>query len=118
MFLDPFFASFLGLNWPTKKTYHERTVDKYASILARKSGSCTELGIRKGIPAQSITALPLGKVFFHIRGFSGFSTMWNYCKALRSSPGFNVDQPPNDDKYTAEIFAMVRDNGRIMDDFS
>jgi hypothetical protein len=43
--------------------------------------------------------------------------MWNYCKALRSSPGFNVDQPPNDDNYTAEIFAMVRDTGRIVDDF-
>jgi hypothetical protein len=28
-----------------------------------------------------------------------------------------VDQPPNDDNYTAEIFAMVRDNGRILDDF-
>ncbi|MFN9941515.1 MAG: hypothetical protein ACK56I_18760, partial [bacterium] len=27
-----------------------------------------------------------------------------------------MDQPPNDDNYTAEIFAMVRDNGRIMDD--
>jgi hypothetical protein len=43
--------------------------------------------------------------------------MWNYCKALRSSPGFKVDQPPNDDNYTAELFAMVRDNGRIVDDF-
>jgi hypothetical protein len=43
--------------------------------------------------------------------------MWNYCKALRSSPGFNVDQPPNDDNFTAELFAMVRDNGRIVDDF-
>jgi hypothetical protein len=43
--------------------------------------------------------------------------MWNYCKALRSSPGFNVDQPPNNDSYTAELFAMVRDNGRIVDDF-
>jgi hypothetical protein len=44
--------------------------------------------------------------------------MWSYCKALRPSPGFNVDQPPNDDNYMAEIFAMVRDNGRILDDFS
>jgi hypothetical protein len=43
--------------------------------------------------------------------------MWNYCKALRSSPGFNVDQPPNDDNYTAELFAMVRDNRRKADDF-
>jgi len=43
--------------------------------------------------------------------------MWNYCKALRSSPGFNVDQPPNDDNYTAELFAMIRDNGRIIDDY-
>ncbi len=38
--------------------------------------------------------------------------MWNYCKALRSCPGFNVDQPPNDDNYTTELFAMVR-----VDDF-
>ena len=28
-----------------------------------------------------------------------------------------MDQPPNDDNYTAEIFAMVRDSGRIVDDF-
>jgi hypothetical protein len=27
------------------------------------------------------------------------------------------NQPPNDDNYTAELFAMVRDNGRILDDF-
>jgi hypothetical protein len=43
--------------------------------------------------------------------------MLNYCKALMSSPGFNVDQPPNDENYTAEIFAMVRDYGRILNDF-
>ncbi len=28
-----------------------------------------------------------------------------------------MDQPPNDDNYMAELFAMVRDNGRILDDF-
>ncbi len=28
-----------------------------------------------------------------------------------------MDQPPNDDNYTAELFTMVRDNGRIVNDF-
>ena len=28
-----------------------------------------------------------------------------------------MDQPPNDDNYTAEIFAMVRNSGRIVDNF-
>jgi hypothetical protein len=36
---------------------------------------------------------------------------------LRSSPGFKVDLPPNSDNYTADIFAVVRDYGRILDDF-
>ncbi len=40
-----------------------------------------------------------------------------YCKVLRSSPGFNVDQLPNDDNYTAEIFTMERDNDTILDYF-
>jgi hypothetical protein len=37
------------------------SVDKYASVSTRKSGSCTGPGIRKSIPAQSVTALPQGK---------------------------------------------------------
>jgi hypothetical protein len=49
--------------------------------------------------------------------FLRVGTVRNYFKALRSSPGFHVDQPPNDDNYTAEIFATVRDNGRILDYF-
>jgi hypothetical protein len=32
-------------------------------------------------------------------------------------PGFNVDEAPNDASYTAELFATVRSNGRILDDF-
>jgi hypothetical protein len=43
--------------------------------------------------------------------------MWKFCKTLRAAPGFHVDQPPNDAAYTAELFAQVRDNGRILDDF-
>jgi hypothetical protein len=31
-------------------------------------------------------------------------------------PGFHVDQPPNNFKHTAELFATIRDNGRIIDD--
>jgi hypothetical protein len=29
--------------------------------------------------------------------------------------GFHTDQPPNTSKHTAEVFAVVRDNGRILD---
>jgi hypothetical protein len=43
--------------------------------------------------------------------------MWRFCKALRPMPGFNVDEAPNDASYTAELFATVRSNGRILDDF-
>ncbi len=32
-------------------------------------------------------------------------------------PGFNVDEAPTDASYTAELFARVRSNGRILDDF-
>jgi hypothetical protein len=53
-----------------------REPQKVREILARKSGSCGAVGIRKGIPARSVIALP-EKIFF----------------------------------------AMVRDNGRILDDF-
>jgi hypothetical protein len=43
--------------------------------------------------------------------------MWKFCKTPRAAPGFFVDQPPNDATYTAELFAQVRDNRRILDDF-
>jgi len=43
--------------------------------------------------------------------------MWRFCKALRPMPGFNVDEAPTDASYTAELFATVRSNGRILDDF-
>jgi hypothetical protein len=43
--------------------------------------------------------------------------VWKFCKTLRAAPGFHVDQLPNDAAYTAELFAQVRDNGRILDDF-
>ncbi len=32
-------------------------------------------------------------------------------------PGFSVDEAPTDASYTAELFATVRSNGRILDDF-
>ncbi len=32
-------------------------------------------------------------------------------------PGFNVNEAPNDASFTAELFATVRSNGRILDDF-
>ncbi len=43
--------------------------------------------------------------------------MLKFCQTLRAAPGFHVDQPPNDAAYTAELFAQVRDNGRILVDF-
>ena len=43
--------------------------------------------------------------------------MWRFCKALRPMPGFNVVEAPTDASYTAELFATVRSNGRILDDF-
>ena len=36
-------------------------------------------------------------------------------KALRPAPGFLVDEPPTTHSYTAELFASVRDDGRIVD---
>jgi hypothetical protein len=42
--------------------------------------------------------------------------MWRFCKALRPMPGFKMGEAPNDASYTAELFATVRSNGRILDD--
>jgi hypothetical protein len=38
-------------------------------------------------------------------------------KAIRPKQGFNVDEPPTSSKHTAALFAMVRNNGRILDEF-
>jgi hypothetical protein len=36
---------------------------------------------------------------------------------LRPRPGYLVNKAPNASPHTAELFATVRDNGRILDDF-
>ncbi len=36
-------------------------------------------------------------------------------KAIRPASGYHTDQPPNTSRHTAEPFAEVRDNGRILD---
>jgi hypothetical protein len=38
-------------------------------------------------------------------------------KAIRPKQGFHVDEPPTSSKHTAELFATVRNNGRILDEF-
>jgi hypothetical protein len=43
--------------------------------------------------------------------------MLTYFKALRPKSGYNVDEAYNAKPHTAELFATVRDNGRILDDF-
>jgi hypothetical protein len=43
--------------------------------------------------------------------------MLTYFKAIRPRPGFKVDEPPTTSPHTAELFATVRDNGRILDDY-
>jgi hypothetical protein len=92
-------------------------VNKYASVYGEKiRETCKAAEIRQSVTDQLVKASPQEKVSFHNRGFF-ISIIWNYCRALRSSPGFSVDQPPIDDNYTAELFAMVQDNGRILDDF-
>ncbi len=37
-------------------------------------------------------------------------------KAIRPKGGYNVDKPPTHSKHTAELFAKVRNNGRILDE--
>jgi hypothetical protein len=37
-------------------------------------------------------------------------------KAIRPSSGFTVDEAPTSSAHTAELFAQVRDNGRLLDD--
>jgi hypothetical protein len=41
--------------------------------------------------------------------------MLRFYKAIRPSSGFRTDQPPTTSKHTAELFAEVHDNGRILD---
>jgi hypothetical protein len=43
--------------------------------------------------------------------------MLTYFKAIRPKPGYNVDDASTSKPHTAELFATVRDNGRILDDF-
>jgi hypothetical protein len=38
-------------------------------------------------------------------------------KAIRPKEGYNVDDPPTHSKHTAELFARVRNNGRMLDEF-
>ncbi len=38
------------------------------------------------------------------------------CKAIRTLPGFNVDEPTGTLPYSAELFATVRDSGRFLED--
>jgi hypothetical protein len=38
-------------------------------------------------------------------------------KAIRPKGGYNVDKPPTHSKHRAELFAKVRNNGRILDEF-
>jgi hypothetical protein len=40
--------------------------------------------------------------------------MWQYFKAIRPMPGFHVDQPPSNVRHSAELFATIRNNGRIL----
>jgi hypothetical protein len=42
--------------------------------------------------------------------------MLRFCKAIRPIAGFHVDQAPTNSRYTAELFATVRNNGRILDE--
>jgi hypothetical protein len=41
--------------------------------------------------------------------------MLTYFKALRPRPGYLVDKASNASPHTAELFATVRDNGRILE---
>jgi hypothetical protein len=42
--------------------------------------------------------------------------MLMYFKTIRPKPGFLVDQAPNTNSFTGELFATVRPNGRILDE--
>jgi hypothetical protein len=42
--------------------------------------------------------------------------MWRFYKAIGPLPGFNVDEPTGILPYSAELFAMVRDTGRFLED--
>jgi hypothetical protein len=37
-------------------------------------------------------------------------------KTIRPASGINVDDAPTTSAHTAELFAQVRNNGRILDD--
>jgi hypothetical protein len=41
--------------------------------------------------------------------------MLRFYKAIWPATGFHTAQPPTTSKHTAQLFAEVRDNGRILD---
>ncbi len=41
--------------------------------------------------------------------------MLRYFKAIRPASGYNTDDAPNNSSITVELFAQVRNNGRILD---
>jgi hypothetical protein len=41
--------------------------------------------------------------------------MLTFFKTIRPKPGFLIDQAPNTHSFTGELFATVRQNGRILD---
>jgi hypothetical protein len=42
--------------------------------------------------------------------------MLRFCKAIRPAAGFAVAEAPSHSKHTAELFGMVRDNARILEE--
>ena len=44
------------------------------------------------------------------------SAMLRAGKPVRPAANFTEDEAPANNKHTAELFAMVRDNGRILDE--
>jgi hypothetical protein len=44
------------------------------------------------------------------------SGMLRLYKAIRPAAGYSVDEAPNSHPRTAELFATVRNNGRVLDD--
>ena len=44
------------------------------------------------------------------------SAMLRLYKAIRPAAGYSVDEAPNSHPRTAELFATVRNNGRVLDD--
>jgi len=102
-----------------------RIYGKEINERAKKSPSfsCKKYGKRRGqkileLPQHSVWVSSLTATPAITSSFRAFLVkMWRFCKALRPMPGFTVDEAPNDASYTAELFATVRSNGRILDEF-